>query len=315
MSSDYKFNGPDDLCHPHARTPPARRLLASIPRSHVRFHVKTIRKADRLLPHGKKKNHGTARQFARSGGAVAPDPATAAVGLRFWRVGSVCGLRHARGGAGAGRLQRGGATAPDPATAATGLRLRRIGSVVCFGEFQVPHYLHPLLPRHLKLLCSAAFMAKPALISLIDAASAASTGGSLPWRRAHQRRLGRGPQSHLDLRDAIVKALGFQAEGLKVSRVRLRRAGRACGAGGGVRVRHRGREEGSARAPARGRQPLGLFVDLPIFQSQADADDTAFAEIRRGRRGSVVEPTLPSFQPMELWIQDGHDVRLALPFT
>lgn len=54
------------------------------------------------------------------------------------------------------------------------------------------------------------------------------------------------------------------------------------------------------------------FVDLPIFRSQADADDTALAEIGRGS----FDPTLPPFQlagPMELWIQDGDDVRLALP--
>jgi hypothetical protein len=58
------------------------------------------------------------------------------------------------------------------------------------------------------------------------------------------------------------------------------------------------------------------FVDLPIFQSQAD--DKALAEIRRRGRGSIDEPTLPPFQlagPMELWIQDGDDVRLELPVS
>jgi hypothetical protein len=58
------------------------------------------------------------------------------------------------------------------------------------------------------------------------------------------------------------------------------------------------------------------FVDLPIFQSQAD--DKALTEIRRRGRGIIDEPTLPPFQlagPMELWIQDGDDVRLALPVS
>jgi hypothetical protein len=49
---------------------------------------------------------------------------------------------------------------------------------------------------------------------------------------------------------------------------------------------------------------LCFFVDLPIFRSQAEADDTALAEIGQGARGS--------FGSMELWIEDGDDVRLTL---
>ncbi|XP_062222487.1 protein TUNICAMYCIN INDUCED 1-like [Phragmites australis] len=116
-----------------------------------------------------------------------------------------------------------------------------------------------------------------------------------------------------DLRDAIVKGLGFQAEGLKVSGFDVRDAlvGQAVAYEFDIEV-------GRKVLPVRLLEDVTRwdFVDLPIFRSQADADDTALAEIRRGGRGSVVEPTLPPFQlagPMELWIQDGDDVRLALP--
>lgn len=116
-----------------------------------------------------------------------------------------------------------------------------------------------------------------------------------------------------DLRDAIVKGLGFQAEGLKVSGFDVRDAlvGHAVAYEFDIEV-------GRKVLPVRLLEDVSRwdFVDLPIFRSQANADDTALAEIRRGGRGSVVEPTLPPFQlagPMELWIQDGDDVRLALP--
>ena len=99
--------------------------------------------------------------------------------------------------------------------------------------------------------------------------------------------------------------------------VRVRRAGRAGGARGVVRVRHRGRQEGPARAPARGRQPLGLrrppHLPLPGRRRRHGAR----RDLEGGER-ELVEPTLPPFQlagPMELWIQDGDDVRLALPVS
>ena len=116
-----------------------------------------------------------------------------------------------------------------------------------------------------------------------------------------------------DLRDAIVKGLGFQAEGLKVSGFDVRDAlvGHAVAYEFDIEV-------GRKVLPVRLLEDVSRwdFVDLPIFRSQADADDTALAEIRRAGRGSIVEPTLPPFQlagPMELWIQNGDDVRLALP--
>jgi hypothetical protein len=112
-----------------------------------------------------------------------------------------------------------------------------------------------------------------------------------------------------------VKGLGFQAEGLKVSGFDVRDAlvGQAVAYEFDIEV-------GRKALPVRLLEDVSRwdFVDLPIFRSQADADETALAEIRRRGRGSVVEPTLPPFQlagPMELWIQDGDDVRLALPVT
>lgn len=121
------------------------------------------------------------------------------------------------------------------------------------------------------------------------------------------------PKAISDLRDAIVKGLGFQAEGLKVSGFDVRDAlvGHAVAYEFDIEV-------GRKVLPVRLLEDVSRwdFVDLPIFRSQADADDTALAEIRRAGRGSIVEPTLPPFQlagPMELWIQNGDDVRLALP--
>ncbi|TVU35000.1 hypothetical protein EJB05_16862 [Eragrostis curvula] len=121
------------------------------------------------------------------------------------------------------------------------------------------------------------------------------------------------PKAISDLRDAIVKGLGFQAEGLKVSGFDVRDAlvGQAVAYEFDIEV-------GRKVLPVRLLEDVSRwdFVDLPIFRSQADADDTALAEIRRRGRGGVVEPTLPPFQlagPMELWIQDADDVRLALP--
>lgn len=121
-----------------------------------------------------------------------------------------------------------------------------------------------------------------------------------------------------DLRDAIVKGLGFQSEELKVSGFDVRDAlvGQAVAYEFDIEV-------GRKVVPVRLLEDVNRwdFVDLPIFRSQADADETALAEIRKGGGGGgrgAVKPTLPPFQlagPMELWIQDGDDVRLALPVS
>lgn len=59
------------------------------------------------------------------------------------------------------------------------------------------------------------------------------------------------------------------------------------------------------------------FVDLPIFRVQAEEEeDNALADRGRLKKDSIVMPVLPPFElagPMELWIQDGDDMRLSLP--
>ncbi|VAH64336.1 unnamed protein product [Triticum turgidum subsp. durum] len=93
------------------------------------------------------------------------------------------------------------------------------------------------------------------------------------------------PKAISDLREAIVKGLGLQSEELKVSGFDVRDA----------LVGHAVAYEFDMEV-GRKAVPVRLLEDV-------------------NRRGSF-DPTLPPFQlagPMELWIQDGDDVRLALP--
>lgn len=58
------------------------------------------------------------------------------------------------------------------------------------------------------------------------------------------------------------------------------------------------------------------FVDLPFFHPMS-AGDNSLAEMGKNK-DAVALPELPPFQlagPMELWIQDGDDMRLALPVS
>lgn len=60
------------------------------------------------------------------------------------------------------------------------------------------------------------------------------------------------------------------------------------------------------------------FVDLPIFRAEEAGSDAekGLAERSRLRKEGPVLPVLAPFQlagPMELWIQDGEDLRLSLP--
>lgn len=61
------------------------------------------------------------------------------------------------------------------------------------------------------------------------------------------------------------------------------------------------------------------FVDFPFLAMDGEAEnaDTGLAEMEKAPE-SMVLPVLPPFQlagPMELWIQDGDDMRLALPVS
>lgn len=124
------------------------------------------------------------------------------------------------------------------------------------------------------------------------------------------------PKAISDLRDSIVSGLGFQgAEDFRVSGFDVRDAlvGQSVAYEFDVEVDKK-------VVPFKLMEDVSRwdFVDLPIFRSPAaDSGDEEKALAERGRREEgAVTPVLPPFQiagPMELWIQDADDVRLALP--
>lgn len=115
-----------------------------------------------------------------------------------------------------------------------------------------------------------------------------------------------------------MKGLGFQSEDFTVSGFDVRDAlvGQAVAYEFDVEV-------GKVRVPVKLMEDVSRwdFVDLPIFRAAAEAGGEAkeLAEIGRRRvEDARVSPTLPPFQlagPLELWIQDGDDVRLSLPVS
>lgn len=124
------------------------------------------------------------------------------------------------------------------------------------------------------------------------------------------------PKAISDLRDSIVKGLGFQgAEDLKVSGFDVRDAlvGQSVAYEFDIEVDKK-------VVPFKLLEDVSRwdFVDLPIFRPPtADSGDEekALAERARGEEG-MVSPVLPPFQisgPIELWIQDADDIRLSLP--
>lgn len=120
--------------------------------------------------------------------------------------------------------------------------------------------------------------------------------------------LSSSPKAISDLRDAIVKGLGFQD--LKVSGFDVRDAlvGQSVAYEFDI-------EFDKKIVPIKLLEDVSRwdFVDLPIFKVQDEAEK-ALAE--RSNKDSRVSPVLPPFQlagPMELWIQDGDDMRLSLP--
>lgn len=112
-----------------------------------------------------------------------------------------------------------------------------------------------------------------------------------------------------------MKGLGFQSEDLKVSGFDVRDAlvGQAVAYEFDVEVEKR-------VIPIRLLEDVSRwdFVDLPIFRVAKEEEEEkkkGLAEIGR-RSDDRVSPVLPPFQlagPMELWIQDGEDMRLSLP--
>ncbi|KAJ4967234.1 hypothetical protein NE237_019083 [Protea cynaroides] len=124
------------------------------------------------------------------------------------------------------------------------------------------------------------------------------------------------PKAISDLQDAIVKTLGFQANEFKISGFDISNA----------LVGHSVAYEFDIEIDKKV-LPLKLledvnrweYVDLPIFRTEEDpsvsGDGTSLVKSRSGPEDRV-SPVLAPFQlagPMELWIQDGKDMRLSLP--
>ncbi|KAJ1698328.1 hypothetical protein LUZ63_006840 [Rhynchospora breviuscula] len=123
------------------------------------------------------------------------------------------------------------------------------------------------------------------------------------------------PKAISDLKDAIVKGLGLQAD-LKVSGfdVRDARVGKAVAYEFAIEI-------GTKVIPVKLLEDVSRwdFVDLPFFHRMNGGNEAkegnSLAEIGKKKDASAL-PELPPFQlagPMELWIQDGDDMRLALP--
>ncbi|XP_050364042.1 uncharacterized protein LOC126782776 [Argentina anserina] len=116
------------------------------------------------------------------------------------------------------------------------------------------------------------------------------------------------PRAISDLKEAIVKGLGFQSDDLKISGFDLREA----------QVGHSVAYEFDVEVDKKV-MPFKLledvdrweYVDLPLFRVE---DESGL--VRKDKLGEGLPPVLAPFQlegPMELWIQDGKDMRLSLP--
>ncbi|XP_027338446.1 uncharacterized protein LOC113852414 [Abrus precatorius] len=117
------------------------------------------------------------------------------------------------------------------------------------------------------------------------------------------------PQAISDLKESIVKSLGFTAEDefkIKGFDPREAEVGHSVEYQFDVEIDHK-------VIPFKLREEMKRwdYVDLPIFQVQ---DQTGLVEEKRVSGNGL--PVLAPFQlagPMELWIQDAKDMRLSLP--
>ncbi|PSS26161.1 A-agglutinin anchorage subunit like [Actinidia chinensis var. chinensis] len=116
-----------------------------------------------------------------------------------------------------------------------------------------------------------------------------------------------------DLKEAIVKGLGFQADDFKISGFDLRDVlvGQSVAYEFDVEI-------GNKVVPLKLLEDVNRweYVDLPIFREEdvlRSVEENGLVERRKMERGL---PVLAPFQlagPMELWIQDAKDMRLSLP--
>ncbi|MQL77194.1 hypothetical protein Taro_009595 [Colocasia esculenta] len=121
------------------------------------------------------------------------------------------------------------------------------------------------------------------------------------------------PRAISDLKDTVVKSLGKQAEGLELSGFDPRDAKV------GQSISYEFHVEIDKKVfPIKLLEDVSRwnFVDFPIFGPGRDGEEEkGLAEVGKVPESKVL-PVLPPFQlagPMELWIQDGDDMRLALP--
>ncbi|KAH7867436.1 hypothetical protein Vadar_033366 [Vaccinium darrowii] len=121
------------------------------------------------------------------------------------------------------------------------------------------------------------------------------------------------PKAISDLKEAIVKGLGFQTEDFKISGFDFRDVlvGQSVAYEFDVEIDNKVR-------PFRLLEDVNRweYVDLPIFREEGlvrSGDENGLVERQRTESGL---PVLAPFQlagPMELWIQDAKDMRLSLP--
>ncbi|KAK9166123.1 hypothetical protein Scep_001314 [Stephania cephalantha] len=122
------------------------------------------------------------------------------------------------------------------------------------------------------------------------------------------------PKAISDLKEAIVKGLGFPSEEFKVYGFDVRDAlvGQSVAYEFDVEIDNK-------VLPFKLLEDVNRweFVDLPMFRTEdEDSDGKNGLVAKNGRSEGRVVPVLAPFQlagPMEIWIQDAKDVRLALP--
>ncbi|XP_057788034.1 protein TUNICAMYCIN INDUCED 1-like [Salvia miltiorrhiza] len=121
------------------------------------------------------------------------------------------------------------------------------------------------------------------------------------------------PKAISDLKEAIVKGLGLQADDFKISGFDLRDAlvGRSVAYEFDVEIENK-------VLPLKLLEDVNRweYVDLPIFQMENSARPGEENVLLERRKVDDQMPVLAPFQlagPMELWIQDAKDMRISLP--
>ena len=121
------------------------------------------------------------------------------------------------------------------------------------------------------------------------------------------------PKAISDLKEAIVKGLGLQADDFKISGFDLRDAlvGRSVAYEFDVEIDNK-------VLPLKLLEDVNKweYVDLPIFQMERPVDPDEGKGLLKRRKNDDQMPVLAPFQlagPMELWIQDAKHMRISLP--